>query len=64
MQTKLQSQMLVTNQQAYTCAENFGLDLQRQNVTTDIYSLCQIRLSDFSLQGKIRSTLGIAAVPM
>lgn len=64
MENELQTQMLVTNQQAYTCAETFGLDLQSQNVTTDIYSLCKIRLSDFSLQGMPGLHLEANHVPM
>ncbi|CAM6127956.1 unnamed protein product [Calypogeia fissa] len=63
MQNNLQTQMLVTNEQAYRCAENFGLDLQSQNVTTDIYSLCKIRLSDFSLQAHLTEGCLLSSLP-
>ncbi|XP_026655918.2 uncharacterized GPI-anchored protein At1g61900 isoform X2 [Phoenix dactylifera] len=46
----LQKQSFITNLQALDCASLLGLKLQKMNVTTNIYSLCQITLKDFSLQ--------------
>lgn len=46
----LQKQSFITNLQALDCAALLGLKLQNMNVTTDIYSFCQITLKDFSLQ--------------
>ncbi|XP_010930038.1 uncharacterized GPI-anchored protein At1g61900 isoform X2 [Elaeis guineensis] len=46
----LQKQSFITNLQALDCASLLGLKLQKMNVTTNIYSFCQITLKDFSLQ--------------
>ncbi|MQM18033.1 hypothetical protein Taro_051016 [Colocasia esculenta] len=46
----LQKQSFITNLQALDCAATFGLQLQRMNISTNVYSLCHITLKDFSLQ--------------
>ncbi|KAL6880372.1 hypothetical protein ACP4OV_011937 [Aristida adscensionis] len=46
----LQKQSFITNLQALNCASFLGEKLQKMNVSTDIYSSCQITLKDFSLQ--------------
>ncbi|THU61924.1 hypothetical protein C4D60_Mb07t28370 [Musa balbisiana] len=46
----LQKQSFITNLQSLGCASLLGLKLQEMNVSTNIYSLCQISLKDFSLQ--------------
>ncbi|XP_020092996.1 uncharacterized GPI-anchored protein At1g61900 [Ananas comosus] len=46
----LQKQSFITNLQALDCASSLGQKLQDMNVSTNIYSLCQITLKDFSLQ--------------
>ncbi|KAL2602936.1 hypothetical protein R1flu_013178 [Riccia fluitans] len=48
----MQKQMLITNQQAYRCAAMLSKRLQTEGVTTDIYSLCEVDLRDFSLQAQ------------
>lgn len=49
--SQLQEQSFVTNLQALNCAASLGLKLQRANISSNIYKLCQINLKDFSLQG-------------
>ncbi|XP_072957931.1 uncharacterized GPI-anchored protein At1g61900 [Typha angustifolia] len=46
----LQKQSFITNLQALDCAALLGMKLQNMNVSTNIYSLCQVTLKDFSLQ--------------
>lgn len=46
----LQKQSFITNLQALDCAALLGLELQKINVSTNIYSSCHITLKDFSLQ--------------
>ncbi|KAL3684803.1 hypothetical protein R1sor_002825 [Riccia sorocarpa] len=48
----MQKQMLITNQQAYRCAAMLSRRLQAEGVTTDLYSLCDVDLRDFSLQAQ------------
>ncbi|XP_022845546.1 uncharacterized GPI-anchored protein At1g61900-like isoform X1 [Olea europaea var. sylvestris] len=48
--SQLQEQSFVTNLQALNCAASLGLKLQRANISSNIYKLCQINLKDFSLQ--------------
>ncbi len=48
----LQQQMLITNLQALHCVTYLASVLQNMSVSADIYSLCQIELNAFSLQGK------------
>ena len=47
----LQKQSFITNLQALDCAALLGLQLQKMNVSTNIYTFCHITLKDFSLQG-------------
>lgn len=47
----LQKQSFITNLQALGCATSLGQKLQNMSVKTNVYSLCQITLKDFSLQG-------------
>jgi hypothetical protein len=47
----LQQQMLITNLQALHCVTYLASVLQNMSVSADIYSLCQIELNAFSLQG-------------
>ncbi|XAR55385.1 hypothetical protein NMG60_11035441 [Bertholletia excelsa] len=49
----LQEQSLITNLQALNCAALLGLKLQKANVSSNIYNICQISLKDFSLQGLV-----------
>jgi hypothetical protein len=51
----LQKQSFITNLQALDCASSLGKKLQKMNVSTDVYSSCQITLKDFSLQGMLNS---------
>ena len=53
----VQQQMLITNLQALRCVTLLASMLQNMSVSADIYSLCEIDLKDFSLQG--RSLLGM-----
>ncbi|XP_077243618.1 putative GPI-anchored protein At1g61900 [Tasmannia lanceolata] len=46
----LQKQSFITNLQALDCAALLGTQLQKVNITKNIYSLCQITLKDFSVQ--------------
>ncbi|KAG9149370.1 hypothetical protein Leryth_003340 [Lithospermum erythrorhizon] len=46
----IQKQMLITNRQAIMCATLFGSMLQKGGVMTNVYDLCDVDLSDFSLQ--------------
>ncbi|XP_049936533.1 uncharacterized GPI-anchored protein At1g61900 isoform X2 [Nymphaea colorata] len=46
----LQKQSFITNLQAFNCAALLGMQLQKANVTNNIYDLCHITLKDFSLQ--------------
>ncbi|XP_042396307.1 uncharacterized GPI-anchored protein At1g61900-like [Zingiber officinale] len=46
----LQKQSFITNLQALGCAASLGKKLQNMSVRTNVYSLCQITLKDFSLQ--------------
>ncbi|KAG2631158.1 hypothetical protein PVAP13_2NG005600 [Panicum virgatum] len=46
----LQKQSFITNLQALNCASFLGAKLQKMNVSTNVYSSCQITLKDFSLQ--------------
>ncbi|KAF3788241.1 putative GPI-anchored protein [Nymphaea thermarum] len=46
----LQKQSFITNLQALNCAALLGMQLQKANVTNNIYDLCHITLKDFSLQ--------------
>ncbi|KAJ6807321.1 putative GPI-anchored protein-like isoform X1 [Iris pallida] len=46
----LQKQSFITNLQALDCASLLGSELEKMNVTTNIYSFCHITLKDFSLQ--------------
>ncbi|XP_015574324.1 uncharacterized GPI-anchored protein At1g61900 isoform X2 [Ricinus communis] len=46
----LQKQTLITNLQALDCATTLGMELQKSNITRNVYSLCHISLKDFSLQ--------------
>lgn len=46
----LQKQSFITNLQALDCATLLGLQLQKMNVSTNIYTFCHITLKDFSLQ--------------
>ncbi|WOL07726.1 GPI-anchored protein [Canna indica] len=46
----LQKQSFITNLQALGCASLLGMKLQKMNVSSNVYSLCQITLKDFSLQ--------------
>ncbi|KAG0500648.1 hypothetical protein HPP92_000720 [Vanilla planifolia] len=46
----LQKQSFITNLQAMDCGAKLALQLQSENVSTDIYRLCGINLKDFSLQ--------------
>jgi hypothetical protein len=49
----LQKQSFITNLQALNCASFLGAKLQKMNVSTNVYSSCQITLKDFSLQGEL-----------
>ncbi|KAK1283171.1 putative GPI-anchored protein [Acorus calamus] len=46
----LQKQSFITNLQALDCAALLGKQLQKANISRDVYRLCQITLKDFSLQ--------------
>lgn len=46
----LQKQMLITNVQALDCVTLFGSMLIKRGVKTNLYTLCQVDLKDFSLQ--------------
>ncbi|KAJ6834976.1 putative GPI-anchored protein-like isoform X1 [Iris pallida] len=46
----LQKQSFITNLQALDCASLLGSELEKMNITTNIYSFCHITLKDFSLQ--------------
>ncbi|XP_020273890.1 uncharacterized GPI-anchored protein At1g61900-like isoform X2 [Asparagus officinalis] len=46
----LQKQSFITNLQALDCAAKLGHQLQKMNVSTNIYTSCHITLKDFSLQ--------------
>nr|XP_043620049.1 uncharacterized GPI-anchored protein At1g61900-like [Erigeron canadensis] len=48
--TLLQEQSFITNLQAFTCAASLGANLQKANVTANLYDICRIKLKDFSLQ--------------
>lgn len=48
--SELQQQMLITNVQALDCVTLFGSMLMKRGVNTNVYSLCQVDLKDFSLQ--------------
>ncbi|PKA48665.1 putative GPI-anchored protein [Apostasia shenzhenica] len=48
--THLQKQSFITNLQAVGCAAYLGLQLQKVNVSKNVYRFCQITLKDFSLQ--------------
>ncbi len=50
---ELQQQMLITNLQALHCVTILASILQNMSVSANIYSLCQIQLNDFSLQGRL-----------
>lgn len=50
--SQLQEQSFITNVQALNCAASLGLNLQKANVSNNVYSLCHINLKDFSLQGQ------------
>ncbi|CAK9209318.1 unnamed protein product [Sphagnum jensenii] len=54
---ELQRQMLITNLQALHCVTILASILQNMSVSANIYSLCQIQLNDFSLQGCLLSSL-------
>lgn len=47
----LQKQSFITNLQALDCASQLGRQLQEMNISANVYSLCQVTLKDFSLQG-------------
>ena len=53
----LQKQSFITNLQALDCASFLSEKLQMMNVSTNVYSSCQISLKDFSLQGKLKSII-------
>ncbi|CAN6453504.1 unnamed protein product [Victoria cruziana] len=46
----LQKQSFITNLQALNCAALLGVQLQKANITSNIYDLCHVTLKDFSLQ--------------
>ncbi|KAJ0983130.1 hypothetical protein J5N97_011385 [Dioscorea zingiberensis] len=46
----LQKQSFITNLQALDCAASFGLQLQKMNISTNIYNFCHVTLKDFSVQ--------------
>lgn len=46
----LQKQSFITNLQALDCASLLGLQLQKMNISTNIYNYCHVTLKDFSLQ--------------
>lgn len=46
----LQKQSFITNLQALDCAALLGHKLQEMNVSTNIYTFCEVTLKDFSLQ--------------
>ncbi|XP_019453776.1 PREDICTED: uncharacterized GPI-anchored protein At1g61900-like isoform X2 [Lupinus angustifolius] len=46
----LQDQSFITNLQALKCAASLGKELQKANVSSNVYNLCHISLKDFSLQ--------------
>ncbi|KAK9053341.1 hypothetical protein SSX86_029974 [Deinandra increscens subsp. villosa] len=48
--THLQDQSFVTNLQAINCASLFAASLRKANVSTNLYSICRVKLKDFSLQ--------------
>ena len=49
--SRLQEQSFITNVQALNCAASLGKELQKVNVSQNIYDLCHISIKDFSLQG-------------
>lgn len=53
----LQKQSFITNLQALNCASFLGEKLQKMNVSTNVYSSCQITLKDFSLQGMLSRSI-------
>ncbi|XXG82791.1 hypothetical protein AAC387_Pa10g0681 [Persea americana] len=46
----LQKQSFITNLQALDCAALLGRQLQKMNISANLYDLCHISLKDFSLQ--------------
>ncbi|KAJ0113008.1 hypothetical protein Patl1_02034 [Pistacia atlantica] len=46
----LQKQSFITNLQGLNCAASLGMELQKANVSSNVYDLCHINLKDFSLQ--------------
>ncbi|ERN19672.1 hypothetical protein AMTR_s00062p00176270 [Amborella trichopoda] len=46
----LQKQSFVTNLQALNCAALLGRQLQKANISENVYNLCHISLKDFSVQ--------------
>ncbi|KAF5746067.1 hypothetical protein HS088_TW06G00232 [Tripterygium wilfordii] len=49
--TYLQEQTLLTDLQSVNCAISLGKKLRKANVTQNVYSLCNIKLMDFTAQG-------------
>lgn len=50
--SKLQEQSFITNVQALHCVASLGTELQKANVSDNVYNLCHINIKDFSLQGQ------------
>ncbi|XP_071699841.1 uncharacterized GPI-anchored protein At1g61900-like [Rutidosis leptorrhynchoides] len=48
--TQLQDQSFITNLQAFNCAYSLAANLQKDNVSTNVYDICRVKLKDFSLQ--------------
>ncbi|XP_024024108.1 uncharacterized GPI-anchored protein At1g61900 [Morus notabilis] len=48
--SKLQEQSFITNVQALHCATSLGTELQKANVSNNVYNLCHVNIKDFSLQ--------------
>ncbi|CAH1450272.1 unnamed protein product [Lactuca virosa] len=48
--TYIQNQSFITNLQALNCANLLADNLQKLNVSNNIYNICHIKLKDFSLQ--------------
>ncbi|GMN58155.1 hypothetical protein TIFTF001_027252 [Ficus carica] len=48
--SKLQEQSFITNVQALHCVASLGTELQKANVSDNVYNLCHINIKDFSLQ--------------
>ncbi|KAK1281233.1 hypothetical protein QJS04_geneDACA018229 [Acorus gramineus] len=46
----LQKQSFITNLQALDCAALLGMQLQKANISENVYRLCHVTLKDFSLQ--------------